>query len=200
MVVASLVMALYVFDFEMAVYCSCTCYTSGSSQKHPMKQGLSILSSCHLHDCFLGIGSLDFSEFWHGARNPYKVVHENPNFWKNFFCFKNWGKGPKSGFLNLKKNLVISFHRIYSIMKILLFAVFINNPIFGKNLTSEIQAKTLSANQIAGFLNHLFLQNKLIKQPHFQHVDTNSQKLKIDFNFFGWACSKVDMANLVFGL
>ena len=24
--------------------------------------------------CFLGIGALDFSEFWHGSRNPYEVV------------------------------------------------------------------------------------------------------------------------------
>ena len=42
----------------------------------------------------------------------------------------------------------------------------------------------LSTNQIAGFLNQLFLQNKSMKQPHFMHVDTNSQK----------------MANLVSGL
>ena len=41
------------------------------------------------------------------------------------------------------------------------------NPIFGKNLAPEIQAKMLSANQIAGFLNQVFLQNKSMKQPHF---------------------------------
>ena len=41
----------------------------------------------------------------------------------------------------------------------------------------------LSTNQIAGFLNQLFLQNKSMKQPHFVHVDTNSQKLKVDQNF-----------------
>ena len=27
--------------------------------------------------CFIGVGSLDFSEFWHSARNPYEVVHGN---------------------------------------------------------------------------------------------------------------------------
>ena len=37
----------------------------------------------------------------------------------------------------------------------------------------------LSANQIAGFLTQRFLQNKLVKEPQFLHVDTNSQKLKI---------------------
>ena len=40
-----------------------------------------------------------------------------------------------------------------------------------------------SANQIAG-LSQLFLWNKSMKQPHFLHVDTNSQKLKVDQKFF----------------
>ena len=38
----------------------------------------------------------------------------------------------------------------------------------------------LSTNQSAGFLN----QSKSMKQPHFLHVDTNSQKFKVDPNFF----------------
>ena len=42
----------------------------------------------------------------------------------------------------------------------------------------------LSANQVAGFPNQLFLENKLMKQPHFLPVGTNSQKLKVDKNFF----------------
>ena len=58
----------------------------------------------------------------------------------------------------------------------------------------------LSANEIAGFLNQLFLQNKLMKQPLFLYVDTNSQKLKTDWKFFGWAWSEMDVANLVSGL
>ena len=36
-----------------------------------------------------------------------------------------------------------------------------------------------SANQIAGFFNQSYLQNKLMKQFDFFHVDTNSQKLKV---------------------
>ena len=43
----------------------------------------------------------------------------------------------------------------------------------------------ISANQIAGFFNQLFLQNKLMKQHHFLHVDTNSQKLKVDQGITG---------------
>ena len=41
----------------------------------------------------------------------------------------------------------------------------------------------LSANQIAGFLNQPFLQNKWMKQPNTFHVDTSSQKLKVDRKF-----------------
>ena len=41
------------------------------------------------------------------------------------------------------------------------------NPIFGKDLVPEMLAKILSASQITGFLNELYLQSKLIKQPHF---------------------------------
>ena len=39
-----------------------------------------------------------------------------------------------------------------------------------------------------------------MKQPHFLHVDTNSQKLKVDEKCLGWACSKMGVANLVSGL
>ena len=54
----------------------------------------------------------------------------------------------------------------------------------------------LSAIQIVGFLNQAFLQSKSVKQPHFWHVDTNQQKLKV----FGRAESKMSVANLVSGL
>ena len=42
----------------------------------------------------------------------------------------------------------------------------------------------ISFNQNAGFLNQLFLQSKSMKQPHFLHVNTNLQKLKVDQIFF----------------
>ena len=73
---------------------------------------------------FLGIVTLAFSEFWHGARNPYEVVHGGQRwiFQKRFFCPKNWKNGPKAGqrqsFLNLLKNFAINFYWICSIMKI----------------------------------------------------------------------------------
>ena len=42
-----------------------------------------------------------------------------------------------------------------------------------------------SDNQMAGFLNQLFLLYKWMKLPHFLHADTNRQKLKVGRIFFG---------------
>ena len=72
----------------MSIYCRCTCQTPGISWNDPVKQGLLVYPSYHLSGCFLGIGSLDFSEFWRGSRNR----------GENFFWFKNWGNGPKIKF------------------------------------------------------------------------------------------------------
>ena len=42
--------------------------------------------------CLLVIGSLGFSEFWHGTRKPYQVVP--PRFFeKTVFAPKSWEKG-----------------------------------------------------------------------------------------------------------
>ena len=54
------------------------------------------------------------------------------------------------------------------------------NLIFGEIVVPEIWAKMLLANEIAGFLNELYLQNKIMKNSDFLHVDTNSLKLKVD--------------------
>ena len=39
-----------------------------------------------------------------------------------------------------------------------------------------------------------------MKQPHFLQVDMNSQKLKVDGKYFGWAWSKMGVVNLMSGL
>ena len=57
-----------------------------------------------------------------------------------------------------------------------------------------------SGNQIPGFLSQLFLQNKLMKQRNSLYGDTNSQKLKVAQKIFGWAWSKMGVANLISGL
>ena len=60
---------------------------------------------------FVGIGSSDFSEFWHAARNPFEVVRDRTGvFGKNAFPSRVWEMGRKYGFLNLKRKLVIYFH------------------------------------------------------------------------------------------
>ena len=41
-------------------------------------------------------------------------------------------------------------------------------------------------NEIAGFFNQPYLQNKSVKQPDFLPVDTNSHKLKVDQKMFGY--------------
>ena len=88
-------------------------------------------------------------------------------------------------FFNLKKkNLVIDFHWICFIMKICYFLCSSINPILGKNLVSEIHAKMASANQIAGSLTLPFLQNKSMTQPNSLHVDTNLQKLIVDWKLW----------------
>ena len=78
---------------------------------------------------------------------------------------------------------------------------FFPNHVFEKNNDqSYILTKIVSANQIPGFLNQSFFQNKLMKQCNSLHVDTNSEKLKIDQTFFGWTWSKMGVANLISGL
>ena len=58
----------------------------------------------------------------------------------------------------------------------------------------------VSVNQIPGFLNQPFLQNILMKQPHFLRVYTNSEKVKADRKLFVERDQKTSVANLVSGL
>ena len=81
-----------------------------------------------------------------------------------------------NNFLNLRKNLVVNFYCIGSIMKIHIIGCVPGQILSRKNLVLDISIKILPANQIAGFLKQPFLQNNSMKQPHFLHVDTNSQK------------------------
>ena len=87
----------------MPVYCSCTYWTYeiGSIRS-------SGLSSVHrLSRCYLGIESLGFSEFRHGARNPYQVMHNRARFFGKTFLPQNLRKWanmrPKIGFFEFKE-------------------------------------------------------------------------------------------------
>ena len=74
------------------------------------------------------------------------------------------------------------------------------NPIFGKILVPEIWAKMFSNKEIAGFFNQPYLQNKSMKYPDFLHVDTNSNRLKIDQIILVLVWSEMGVASLVMGL
>ena len=92
----------------------------------------------------------------------------------------------KQGFLDLLENLVISFFLILIYKESLYYLLYCStNPIFWGNLVPEIWAKILLVNQIAGFLNQLDLQNKVMKRPDFLHVDTNLWRLKVAWNILG---------------
>ena len=62
------------------------------------------------------------------------------------------------------------------------------SAILGKIFAPEIWPKIFSANQIAGFSNQPYLQNKSTKYADFLHVDTNSHKLKVDQKILRLAC------------
>ena len=65
--------------------------------------------------------------------------------------------GQKS-FLIYWKILVINFLSDWSLMKVYVnCCILAQNPIFGKNPVPEIWTKMLLANQIARFLNQLYL-------------------------------------------
>ena len=65
---------------------------------------------------------------------------------KKIGFFKFIGRFSHEFFMNLVDNESL-YYLLYSCA----------NPIFGKNLVPEIWAKMLSANQITGFLNQLYL-------------------------------------------
>ena len=120
------------------------------------------------------LGSLVFSETQHCVRSMCCYTRQSWIFFKKFVP-KNGANGPKIGvfeffgkfshksFLNLiyKKSL---YYLKYSC----------TNFILGKNLVHEIWTEMLLSNQIAGFLNCLYLQNKMMKKPGFLYVDTES--------------------------
>ena len=117
----------------------------------------SVLLSRHFH----GIVSLVFYEIRGGARIPCEIVHDSQIFQENFFPKKlgKWTQnGLKTGFFQFIWNFGHQFllNLIYDLCSC-------TNPMFGKIFLPEIWVKMFSANQIAGFFNHSYLQNKSMK-------------------------------------
>ena len=92
-------------------------WTPNGSRNGPIKKGLSVLlskfPSFGLTGHFLGIVSLIFSKFWHGARIPCDVVLDRVGFSRKFFLPPKIGKmGPKWA-----KNRVFSIYwKIWSLI------------------------------------------------------------------------------------
>ena len=64
------------------------------------------------------------------------------------------------------------------------------NLIFGKKFFPEIWSEMFEANQIGGFFNQPYFQNRPMKFLDFLHVDKILHKLKI----FGWDWIKLGLA------
>ena len=81
---------------------------------------------------------------------------------KDFFCPQNCENRPEMGqrwVFKFIEKFGINFYWICSKMKTYIICCSCTNPIFGK----IVQTKSLSANQIAGFFNQQYLQNKSVK-------------------------------------
>ena len=58
----------------------------------------------------------------------------------------------------------------------------------GKNLVLELWPKMLSANQIAGIFDHLYLLKGLIPHFDFLHAGRHPRKEEAECNTSGWSC------------
>ena len=108
-----------------------------------------------------------FSETQHGVREP--CVTES-DFLKKIIFSKNeemcqkWAKN-RVFKIYWKIQLLIFLNLVYKeSLYYLLYSC--TNSISGKNL--------IPANQITGYLNQLYLQNKTMKKPDLMHADTDS--------------------------
>ena len=118
-----------------------------------MKESLSVLLSCHLSWFFLGIEHLDFYKFRHGAKNPYEVVCDRANFLEKLLPQK-LGKWVKNS-VNLKKNLVINFYWICSLMKICIICCVISYS-WEKSCSWDIGQNILSQSSCRFFKSSIY--------------------------------------------
>ena len=84
---------------------------------------------------------------------------------KIFLRQKLTKNGPKTGFFEFIEKFGHQFLLNLFYNQNLYFLCSCTNPIFEKTFVPEIWTKMFSANQIAGFFNQPYLQNKSMKQP-----------------------------------
>ena len=75
-------LVIYKFCGNKALYWAILLFTMFFGPAAVAQQALQnrVCPSFSLSECFLGIGSLVFSKFWHGARNPNEVVPDRTRF------------------------------------------------------------------------------------------------------------------------
>ena len=128
-----------------------------------------------------------------------------PNFPEKYFALQKLGKwtknGPKKGFLNLLKNLVINIYWICSKLKIyIICCVSTQIPYLGKFLFLRYAPKCSQPIKLQDFLiDHIF--RTIIEMAWwFFTCWYKFTKIKSWSKHFRWAWSKMGVASLVTGL
>ena len=151
---------------------------------------------------FLGIGSLVFFQIFALCQKIISSCRwQNQIFSFSFFLPRKLKKcaqsRPKISLFLLKKLIIIFFLNLVNNESVYYFLCYCKNTICMENVVHEIWAKMLLANQIAGFLNELYFQNKWIKQRIFYSLIQIHEILKVDLKDFQQAWAKIGVYTLV---
>ena len=132
------------------------------SPKGPIKQDLSALLTFYLSRRFLGIVSLIFLKFCHDARIACEVRSDRARFSGKIIFAPKIGK---KGFFQLIGKFGHQFllNLIYN-KNLYYWLCSCTGCIYVKIFVPEIWVRMFSANQIPGFFNQPYPQNKSVKQ------------------------------------
>ena len=137
--------------------------TPGGSQKGPTRRGLSAHPSVHRFICpgvFFKLDHQFLLNFGTVSETHTKLCVIEPDFFEKFCAPETQKMAQKQSFLNLSKNLVTNFFLNLFYNESLYHLLCLRYSKFRTNLTPKTQTKMLLANQIADFLNQLYLQKK----------------------------------------
>ena len=150
-------------------------WTPGSSRKGPIKYGLSVLPCFHPSSICPSVQAFSWncivSFFWNLAwcqKLIWSCAWQTWIFWEKIFFASKLGKRAQNGLKTRFFQFIGKFGHQFLLNLIyngnfyyLLCSC--TNPIFGTIFVPEIWAKMFSANQIAGYFNQPYLQNKSMK-------------------------------------
>ena len=96
--------SFFVRPKSYSIFLTFKCQSTAVVRVGPLAVAEGHFPSCCLCRGFLEIRSLDFSEFQHGARNPYNVLPDRNRFFgKTFFTPNIWEMGQKIGLFEFKE-------------------------------------------------------------------------------------------------